>query len=162
MKFQPFILAIGAVVLFGGCQSVVQLVPPYARDTKPHYAKELRVEPKKRVTFKTPEGGLDQGKHILAMMNFSSNWTCVAVSVDNSHWLNIAEPIGRTCALPISQMDRCFNEGKFLPVGKVDCTKPIEVWLKFRNAQGDIGTLITPYHLIPNCDDKVTVILFGD
>jgi len=158
MKFPSFILAIGALIAFGACHSV----PPYGRDTKLRTVKELRIEPKARVTFKTPDAALNQGLHVLALMNFSSTWTCIAVSVDKTHWLNIATPIGRTCARPISEMDHCFNEGKFLPVGKVNCSQPIQVWLKFRNAQGDIGTLISPYHLIPNCQDKGTAILFAD
>jgi hypothetical protein len=47
-------------------------------------------------------------------------------------------------------------------VGKITCGKSIDVWLKFRNSQGDIGTLITPYRLVTNCADHATVILFGD
>jgi hypothetical protein len=158
MKFLSPILALAAVMAFGACQSL----PPYARDTKPHYAKELKVEPKSKAAFKTPEGSLNQGTHTLALMNFSSTWTCIAVSVDRSHWLNIVTPVGRTCPLPVAEMARCFNEGKFLPVGKVNCSQPIEVWLKFRNAQGDIGTMTEPYHLIPNCQDAGTAILFED
>ena len=162
MKYPSLILAVGSLIAFGACQLTIPPSPPYAKDTKPHLAKELRVEPKNKTSFKTPEGSLAQGPHILGLMNFSSTWTCVAISLDNSHWLNIATPVGRTCQLPIAQAERCLNEAKFLSVGKVACGKPIEVWLKFRNSQGDIGTLITPYHLIPNCVDKVTVILFGD
>jgi hypothetical protein len=158
MKVHSFVLAIGAVLSFGACQSV----PPYSRDTKPRVAKDLRLEPKNHGPYKTPEASLNQGLHILALMNFSSTWTCIAVSVDKSHWLNIAAPIGRTCSRPISEMDHCFSEGKFLPIGKVNCSQPIQVWLKFRNSQGDIGALTTPYHLIPNCQDKGTAILFGD
>jgi len=158
MKFRSLVLAIGALISFGACQSI----PPYARDTKPRFAKDLRVEPKNRATFKTPANGLNQGHHVLALMNFSSNWTCIAVSVDNSHWLNIATPVGRTCPRPMSEMDHCFNEGKFLPIGRVNCSQPIEVWLKFRNTQGDIGSLAAPYRLIPNCVDQGTAILFGE
>jgi hypothetical protein len=161
MKFPALVLAIGALISLGASQSL-QSAPPYARDTKPRVAKDLRVEPKKRASFKAPESTLNQGLHLLALMNFSSNWTCIAVSLDNSHWLNIATPIGRTCARPISEADHCFNEGKFLPVGRVNCSQPIQIWLKFRNTQGDIGTLTNPYHMIPNCQDKGTAILFGD
>ena len=158
MKIHSLALAIGALIAFAACQSI----PPYARDTKPRQGKDLRVEPKKLAVFKTPDSTLNQGPHILALMNFSSTWTCIAVSVDNSHWLNITTPIGRTCARPIAEMDHCFNEGKFLPVGKVNCSQPLLIWLKFRNSQGDIGSVISPYHLIPNCQDKGTAILFGD
>jgi hypothetical protein len=158
MKFKSPVLALCAVISFGACQTV----PPYGRDTKPRLAKDLRVEPKNRASFKTPDGSLNQGPHVLALMNFSSNWTCIAISVDKSHWLNITTPIGRTCPRPMSEMDHCFSEGKFLPVGRVNCSQPIQVWLKFRNSQGDIGALTNPYHLIPNCQDKGTAILFGD
>jgi hypothetical protein len=158
MKFLSPILALATVFAFGACQSL----PPYARDTKPHYANELKVELKNKVAFKTPEGALNQGTHILALMNFSSKWTCIAVSTDKAHWLNIATPIGRTCPMPVAQMAKCFNEGKFLPVGKVNCSQAIEVLLKFRDPQGNIGTMTTPYHLIPNCQDVGTTILFED
>jgi hypothetical protein len=158
MKFLSLVLSIGALLAFGACQTV----PPYARDTKLRTAKELKVEPKAHVTFKTPDAVLNQGPHTLALMNFSTAWTCIAVSVDKTHWLNIAKPIGRTCARPITEMDNCFNEGKYLPIGKVNCSQPIQVWLKFRNTQGDIGTLLSPYHLIPNCQEQGTAILFGD
>ena len=158
MKLPALVLAVGALISLTACQTV----PPYARDQKSHSAKELKVELKAKAAFKTPDGVLNQGPHVLALMNLSANWTCIAVSLDKTHWLNIATPIGRTCAHPVAEIDRCFSEGKFLPVGKVNCSQPIQVWLKFRNAQGDIGTMTVPYHLIPNCQDNGTAIIFGE
>jgi hypothetical protein len=158
MKFQSPLLALGILISFAACQTT----PPYARDTKARLAKELRIESKNRASSKTPADILNQGPHTLALINLSSNWTCFAISLDNSHWWNVTPAVGRTCTLPISLVDHCFLERKYLPLGKVNCSQPIHVWLKFRNAQGDIGTLVDPYRLVPNCQDQGTAIQFGD
>lgn len=101
--------------------------------------------------------------YIIALMNLSSKWTCIQISFDKVNWY--ATPlVGRTCPYQCSDADlqKCFKEGKYSPIATINCGAQTNVYLKFKDSQGNIGTLTDPYYFFADCKYKGKVLVFCD
>lgn len=101
--------------------------------------------------------------YIIALMNMSARWTCFAISFDRQSW-HATPLVGQTCGYPPNDdgINRCFQEQRFQPIATVNCGQQLRVWLKFRNPQGDVGTLDSPYEFFADCNSKGKVLVFMD
>lgn len=102
--------------------------------------------------------------YIIALMNFSTQWSCVEISFDYKNWYAVNPQVGRTCDYTPAQAAQCFREGKFVPIAKTNCGRNNEVWLGFKNASGQHGRLAQndPYTFYADCKEKGKVLLFDD
>jgi hypothetical protein len=101
--------------------------------------------------------------YIIALMNLSTRWTCIQISFDKQSW-SATPLVGQTCGYPATDegLNRCFNERKYQPIATINCGQGQRVWLKFRNPQGDVGTLDSPYEFFADCHSAGKVLVFTD
>jgi hypothetical protein len=99
---------------------------------------------------------------IIALMNCSAGWPCRQISLDGQNY-SATPLVGKTCsATDNAGFQKCFDQGNYQPIATVNAGQNYNVWLGFRNAEGQIAHTDSPYTFYAKPEVKGEVLIFTD